>query len=114
MEYVFGRNESGLEILKTIGEKHTEFKDDVTVVREYSDNHFTDSFTIVEKYKSAENAEGVCYDWYVIKDHYRYGDKFTPNIPKYEQMITDLEIAQIENEQISTDHEIAILELQLR
>ena len=31
----------------------------------------------MEKYQSME-ADGECIDWYVIKDHRRYTDKFTP------------------------------------
>lgn len=115
MEYVFGtvrRNGRLVENLKTVGSEHTDLSRRVSVERKYPDNHITDSFFVEEKYRSAEDEEGNCYDWYVISSHNQYIDKFTPGISVYEQMITDLEIENIEQEQALTDAEIAIIELQ--
>lgn len=80
--------------------------------RKYPDQVITDSFRIVEKTGSAEDEEGNCYDWYVIDHHYRYTDKFTPQIGATEQLITDNEITLIEHEQLITDLEIEVMELE--
>lgn len=115
MEYVFS-SKGGAETLKTKGSNHSGLREGERheVVREYPDQTITDSFTVIRLYRSATDAEGNCYDWYMIKDHYRYTDKFTPGIGATEQEITELEIATMEQEQAITDNEIAILELQER
>lgn len=70
MEYVFGHNHyAGIETLLTKGSEHTDLKGFQEVFREYEDADITDSFFVVEKSKSAEDAEGNCYDWYVIDRH---------------------------------------------
>lgn len=115
MVYVFGsvrRNGVNVENLKTIGETHSNLSGRECVERKFPDAHMTDTFYVKEKYRSDEDAEGNCYDWYVISDHNHYEDKFTPGIGIYEQMITDLEIEQIEQGLALTDAEIAIMELQ--
>lgn len=115
MEYVFGRvrrNGTEVENVKTVGDEHSDLKGAVSVTREYADSHITDAFVVMERYRSDEDSDGKCYDWYIIGSHYRYEDKFTPGIGKTEVEITDLEIGQIEQEQVLTDHDIAIMELQ--
>lgn len=80
-EYVFGttdRNGIAAENLKTAGDTHTDLKGYVQVIREYPDQTITDSFRIVEHYNSAENAEGVCFDWYEIAEHNRDTDRTPP------------------------------------
>lgn len=44
----------------------------------YPDQTITDSFRIVQKLDSKEDAEGNCYDWYEIDHHYRVADKTGP------------------------------------
>lgn len=44
----------------------------------YPDQTITDSFRIVRKLGSNEDAEGNCYDWYEIDHHYRVADKTGP------------------------------------
>ena len=115
MEYVFGsvrRNGVNVENLKTIGETHTNLTGRQSIERKYPDAIMTDSFYVKDKYRSDEDLEGNCYDWYIIMDHNHYVDKFTPGIGIYEQMITDLEIEQMEQSIALTDAEIAIMELQ--
>lgn len=90
MEYVFGSRERGgviQDILKTKADKHTSLSGNVEVERKYDDSIITDSFTIVNKYQSKKDKAGNCYDWYVIANHYRYIDKYTPNISKVEEKI---------------------------
>ena len=114
MQYIFGTVRRKGEIfdnVKTVGETHSDLSGKVSVTQKYSDCDYTDVFDVVEKYHSDENSEN-CYDWYVIKNHYRYIDKFTPGIKDTEQTITDLEIENMINEQALTDHDIAIMELQ--
>lgn len=114
MEYIFGTvrvNGETFDNAKTVGTEHTNLSGKVTVVQKYTDCDYTDTFDVVEKYHSDQNAE-LCYDWYIIKNHYRYVDKFTPGIKATEQTITDLEIENMANEQALTDHDIAIMELQ--
>ena len=76
MEYIFGRDKT--ETLKTKGSEHTDLTGFQEVVREYPDCTITDSFRVVKKYKSSEDAEGNCYDWYTIEDHYRMIDRTKP------------------------------------
>ena len=90
MEYVFGsRERSGViqDILKTKADKHTNLSGNVEVERKYDDSIITDSFTIVNKYQSKKDKAGNCYDWYVITNHYRYIDRYTPNIGKVEERL---------------------------
>ena len=83
MEYIFGRvkrNGVMVENVKTIGAEHSDLNGKVSVTAKYYDSHITDNFVALEKYRSEEGTDGKCYDWYEIKDHYRYEDKFTPGI----------------------------------
>ena len=78
MEYIFGiveRNGVTVENLKTVGQTHTNLGGFTQTVREYTDSTITDRFRITEKYRSDEDADGNCYDWYLIDEHYRYVDK---------------------------------------
>ena len=86
----------------------------------YNDRIVTDTFYIEEKYLSKEDAEGRCYDWYIINQHSRDTDTFVParesireRAEQAEIAITDLEINQMEDEIMLTDHDIAIMELQM-
>lgn len=79
MEYIFGTNDyGGVEVLKTVGKEHTDLAGFQETVREYPDCTITDSFYVVQKTKSDEDAEGNCYDWYVINQHNRTVDKTKP------------------------------------
>lgn len=70
MEYIFGRdNYTGDEVLKTKGKEHTDLIGFVQTVRETDLDTTTDNFYVVRKVRSAEDAEGNCYDWYVIDKH---------------------------------------------
>lgn len=53
----------------------------------YEDCIITDVFNIVRKYQSKKDKAGNCYDWYIIDNHFRYIDKYTPNIGKVEERI---------------------------
>ena len=76
MEYIFGTNDyTGKETLKTKGDAHTNLTGFCQTVREYEDSTITDSFRVVEKTGSSEDAEGNCYDWYIIDSHNRNNDK---------------------------------------
>lgn len=81
MEYIFGtikRKGRVVDILKTVGEEHTNLTDNHTIVREYSDSTITDTFTVAEHYLSKDGEDGKKYDWYELANHYRYIDYFTP------------------------------------
>ena len=69
MDYVFG-TKGGAEVLKTVGDAHTGLTGYHQLEREYPDQTITDSFRVVRKLRSAEDAEGRCYDWYEIDHHY--------------------------------------------
>lgn len=76
MEYIFGTNDyTGDEILKTKGETHTDLFGFCQTVREYTDSTITDTFRVLNKYHSDEDAEGNCYDWYTIDRHNQMIDK---------------------------------------
>lgn len=115
MDYIFGYEYlDGVEeeVVKTVSREHSDLNGRLTVNREFDDSVITDSFGIVRKYRASEDEEGRYYDWYVIKDHFRYEDRFTPGIKATEQEITDLEIEAMEQAEQLTDAEIAIMELQ--
>ena len=79
--YIYGtvrRNGELLENLKTKGTTHTDLSGYINSVQEYADSVVIDRCLIVEKYLSAEDDEGNCYDWYVIDKHYRYVDETKP------------------------------------
>ena len=76
--YIYGTvrlNGELVENLKTKGPTHTDLSGFISSVQEYADSVVTDRCLIVEKYRSAEDEEGNCYDWYVIDKHYCYVDE---------------------------------------
>ena len=80
MEYIFGttvHNGESCEHLKTVSAKHTDLSGYTQTQRAYPDCNIADSFHVVEKYHSSEDAEGNCYDWYIIDQHHRSVD-YTP------------------------------------
>lgn len=88
MEYVFGtRERHGVieDILKTKGDKHTNLSGNMEIERKFDDSVITDIFNVVKKYQSKKDKDGACYDWYIIENHYRYIDKYTPNIGKVKE-----------------------------
>ena len=111
MDYIFGVVECNgvtVENLKTVGQTHTNISGFTQTVREYADSTITDRFRITEKYRSDEDAEGNCYDWYVINEHYRYVDKT-------EAVKTQLGAELLDSYDLQADHEyrLCILELGL-
>lgn len=112
MEYVFGsvrRSGVMVENVKTVGEEHTNLTGTTSITRKYADSHITDNFFVLEKYRSEEDAEGRCYDWYVIRNHYRYEDRFTPNIGATEEKIDVLENGICE-ESMATEERLGDIE----
>lgn len=112
MEYIFGsveRNGMTVENLKTVGDSHTDLNGFVQTVRNYPDSTITDRFKVVEKYRSEEDAEGKCYDWYVISEHYRYVDKS-------EVVKSELGAELLDSYELQADHEhrLCMLELGLK
>ena len=96
MEYIFGvveRNGVTVENLKTVGDAHSHLEGFMQTVREFPDSTITDRFKVMEQYRSDEDAEGNCYDWYVISEHYRYEDRYTPASASLKQMNTVASIA---------------------
>ena len=75
MEYIFGTKDDDQVILKTKGGEHSNLRGRHELERKYPDQTITDHFLILEKYDSAEDEEGNCYDWYIIDQYYRYTDK---------------------------------------
>lgn len=67
LEYIFGADSyNGVKTLLTKGDEHTDLNGFTDTVREYEDSTIIDSFRIVRKTDSKEDADGNCYDWYVI------------------------------------------------
>ena len=99
MEYVFGTRIRGgviQDVLRTKGDRHTDFKDTVQVEQVFDDAKIYDTFKVVKKYKSEKDREGNCYDWYIITGRYRYIDKYDQNIGKVEERI-DGDIAETQD-----------------
>lgn len=113
MNYIFGQI-NDTDILKTVGEHHTDLTGRQTIRREYPDRVIEDVFTVVDHYASKE-ANGQCYDWYHITEHYRDTDRFMPQKLAIDDAVTGIEDAMIENDIATneriTDIEDAILEL---
>ena len=109
MEYIFGvveRNGVTVENLKTVGEAHSRLEGFMQTVREFPDSTITDRFRITEKYRSDEDADGNCYDWYVISDHYRYVDKT-------EAVKTQLGAELLDSYDLQADHEYRLCMMEL-
>lgn len=74
MEYIFGISKrfGGLkENLKTISNQHSDLLGYINIIQEYPDgSKVEDRCRIVKKYAEKE-ASGLCYDWYIIDEHYR-------------------------------------------
>lgn len=72
MEYVFGRAAShGVErmTLRTKGDKHTHLAGRFEFNEVYPDCVISNTCEIDEHYRSAEDGEGNCYDWYTIRNY---------------------------------------------
>lgn len=118
MEYIFGttrRHGTDYDGLKTINSSHTSLKGEVSVERIFPDSIITDTFIIVEKFMAKEDSEGNCYDWYIIKDHYRYIDKYSPAANRIDDDISEIQNAICEQstllESALADVENALCEL---
>lgn len=101
MEYIFGtidRRGIVTDILKTVGSEHTDLTGKHEIVRKYNDCTITDVFTVAAKYLSKSDDEGKCYDWYEIRDHYRYMDYFSPQKEELTNSISDAQNAIIESD----------------
>ncbi|MEA4922141.1 MAG: hypothetical protein VB031_02100 [Eubacteriaceae bacterium] len=93
MEYVFGRRSSGVENLLVKDMKHGDLIGMTEIKREYGDCFITDAFSADTKYKSSEDSEGNCYDWYEISDHTRTIDftkRLEPRVSDTEDAITGI------------------------
>ena len=115
MEYVIGTVQRGDKrriILKTAGEEHTDLEGRITLEQRLGNTLVRDTFTVIQKYQTADSSDGRAYDWYYIEDHYRNEDRSEEVRVEMEQEVTDLEIESIQQEQSITDNEIAIMELQ--
>lgn len=113
MEHVFGatkRNGSIIESLKTVGEHHSDYKDIITIKRSYSDCNITDTFEILEKYRSDES-EGLCYDWYLIDKHSRSLDYYTPDKGNIDTRFNADDDALVELAGLITETNDALVEL---
>lgn len=118
MEYIFGtiqRHEKDVDILKTVGNEHTDLTGKHEIVRKYPDCTITDSFNVAEHFLSKEDAEGKCYDWYELADHYRYIDYFSPQKEGIDEQINETQDAILEIDesrlQAESDAENALIEL---
>ena len=72
MEYVFGkstRRHKDILSLRTKSTRHSDLSGSFEHRAVYPDCIIEQSCRIVEKYKTAEDAEGNCYDWYEIADY---------------------------------------------
>ena len=73
-QYLFG-HENDMAMLETIGAEHTDLRGFVSVTVRTDVDETTHSCTILEKYRSAEGIDGLCYDWYAITGYYRDTDR---------------------------------------
>lgn len=114
MEYVIGSIQRGNLshlILKTKGVEHTDLSGRLSLEQRRGNVIIKDTFTIINKYHSEDGADGLAYDFYYIKDHFKEEDRSEEVRAGLEQQITDLEIDIIEQDQAITDHDIELMEL---
>lgn len=114
MEYVIGSIQRGNLshlILKTKGEEHTDLSGRLSLEQKRGNTIIKDTFTIMSKYHSEDGANGLKYDFYYIKDHFKEEDRSEEVRAGLERQITDLEIDIIEQDQAITDHDIELMEL---
>lgn len=118
MDYVFGtikRNGKQIDILKTVGPEHRHLEGKHIIERKYSDSIITDTFYVADHYLSKDGADGKKYDWYVITDHSRYIDYFTPQKAGIEAEISETQNAvcdlSADLEDVLADIENALCEL---
>ena len=111
MEYVFGTRDDDQVILKTVGTEHSELTGWHELERKYPDQTITDHFLILEKYDSAEDAEGNCYDWYSIDRHYRFTDRTGPVKEALSVTREELESALAELGELFAEQDDALVEL---
>ena len=83
-------------MLKTKGREHTGLTGYRETRREYSDCVITDSYRVVEHIGGTEDAEGNCYDWYVIDRHYRTVDRTASIREQQAQDRADIEYIAME------------------
>ena len=94
-QYIFGRN-GGELILKTVGEAHTDLSGALRVTVKTDVDETTHSCTVMRRYRSAEGADGLCYDWYAIRDYYRDVDRTEPLKAENKQARADIDFIAME------------------
>lgn len=109
MEYIFGRDaRTGCETVRAKGAEHSTLTGFCETVREYPDCTITDSFFVCGHIRSAEDAEGRCYDWYEIDHHYRMIDKTGPLAEQAAKTAAEIEDSLCEQDMASEDRLAAI------
>lgn len=63
---------------------------------------------MVRKLRSAEDAEGRCYDWYEIDRHYRMTDKTGPVAKQAAKAAAEMQDALCEQDMASQERQAAI------
>ena len=91
MQYIYG-TDGDRQILKTVGATHTDFNGFLSTSRETEGVTTIDRCRIVDHYKSDEDAEGNCYDWYTITDRYHYEDRQEDSVSKDDTIAEILEM----------------------
>lgn len=94
MDYFYGtciQNDTLCENLKTIGIEHSNLSGYINTVRDFFDGtKIVDRCKILKKYASKES-NGLCYDWYIITDHYRDTDTTEKSKAQINQVIANLD-----------------------
>ncbi len=100
MEYIFGTDGDN-ETLKTVGRTHTDFNGFLSTSRENGGTTTIDRCRILDHFKSEEDAEGNCYDWYTITDHYRYEDRQVDSVEKDDVIAELMEMIAVQDDAIA-------------
>lgn len=116
MDYIFGkstRTDATVENLKTVGVEHTNLSGFISVVRNFDDgSKIEDRCRIIKKYAS-KDANGKCYDWYLIDNHYRIVDNSGRADRKIMQLTANTDyIAMMADVDIPTNAEAIALNAQ--
>ena len=83
------RDGAAVDVLRVKSDHETFFVGQTTVETPTSILVVKDVFDVVEKTRHSEDADGNSYDWYLVRNHYRTEERFTPE--KQDAMDQELE-----------------------
>jgi hypothetical protein len=100
MEYIYG-TDGDQEILKTVGDVHSDLEGFFTSSRERSGVTVIDRCRILDHFRTDEDASGKKYDWYTITDHFHYEDRQVASRISDDAIAEILEMIQLHDDTLA-------------